>query len=259
MRVDLITKADVLKVLEPIWSTKAETGRRVRQRMRTVFRWAMAHDYIEFNPAGEAIEGALPRMPKLQNHLRAMPYQDVPAAMHIIADSGASLAARSCLQFQILTAARPCEARLANWDEISLADNTWIVPATKMKMGLEHRVPLSVQALEILERVHILQDETGLLFPSPMKPGHPLSDMSATKVLRDCGLGTYTTAHGFRSSFRTWILEKTDLPWDVAESALAHRLGNSVVQAYIRSDLLEQRRELMEQWATYLNVHSGLG
>ena len=202
--------------------------------MRTVFRWAMAHDYIEFNPAGEAIDGALPRMPKLQNHLRAMPYQDVPAAMHIIADSGASLAARSCLQFQILTAARPCEARLANWDEISLADNTWIVPATKMKMGLEHRVPLSVQALEILERVHILQDETGLLFPSPMKPGHPLSDMSATKVLRDCGLGTCTTAHGFRSSFRTWILEKTDLPWDVAESALAHRLGNSVAHAYIR-------------------------
>lgn len=256
MRVDRITKRDVLAVLEPIWSTKPETARRVRQRIRTVFTWAMAHDFVEINPAGEVIDGALPRMPKVKNHLRSMPYQDMPEAWQIIANAGASLAAKWCLQFQILTAVRPGEARLALWPEIDVAGRCWTIPADKMKAGAPHRVPLSDQALVVLERATILRDDSDLIFPSPMKPGRPLTDVVPVKTLRDAGIADRTTAHGFRASFRTWVLEQTDTPWAVAEAALAHTLGGAVVQAYTRSDLFERRRSLMQEWGNFVEGDS---
>ena len=121
-----------------------------------------------------------------------------------------------------------------------------------MKAGLEHRVPLSRQALKLLGRASALRDETGLVFPSPLKRGVPLSDMTLTKVLRSAGLAERATVHGFRSSFKNWTLEQTDTPWAVSEAALAHILGNSTEQAYARSDLFERRRGLMQLWADYL-------
>ena len=247
-----IDRGEVLRVLTPIWTTRPETARRVRQRMRTVFRWAMAHGFMETNPAGEAIDGALPPMPKVKAHLRALPYREVGSALETVEGSQASIPARLCFRFLVLTAARSGEARGARWDEIDLQSHVWRIPSERMKAGKEHRAPLSVQALELLGEASALRDESGLVFPSPLKPGAPMSDMTLTKVLRSTGLAERATVHGFRSSFKNWTLEQTDTPWAVSEAALAHILGNSTEQAYARSDLFERRRALMQQWADYL-------
>ena len=250
--IDTISRTDVLTVLTPIWSTRPETARRVRQRMRTIFRWAMASELIETNPAGEVIDGALPSMPKVKAHLRALPYQEVGSALKTVDASQTSLAAKRCLKFLVFTAARSGEARGATWDEIDLAAATWTIPGSRMKAGVEHRVPLSDQALDVLMLAHQLDDGSGLCFPSPLRPGRMLSDMTMTKILRSTGLADRATVHGFRTSFKTWTMEQTDTPWAVGEAALAHQLGGSVEQAYARSDLFDRRRVLMQKWADYL-------
>ena len=250
--LDRIDRGGALQVLTPIWTTRPETARRVRQRMRTVFRWAMAHGFMDTNPAGEAIDGALPPMPKVRAHLRALPYQEVQAALEAVALSQASLSAKLCFRFLVLTAARSGEARGAAWDEIDVQGQEWRIPSQRMKAGMEHRVPLSRQALDLLREASALRDDTGLVFPSPLKPGSPMSDMTLLKVLRAVGLAERATVHGFRSSFKNWTLEQTDTPWAVSEAALAHLLGNATEQAYARSDLFERRRALMQRWADYL-------
>ena len=253
--LDRIDRSQVLAVLKPIWTTRPETARRVRQRMRTIFKWAMAHDFIESNPAGEAIDGALPPMPKVKAHFRALPYQEVGLALETIEMSQASIAAKLCFRFLVLTAARSGEARGATWDEIDLQARVWRIPSTRMKAGSEHRVPLSRQALELVEKAYDLHDETNLVFPSPQRRGSQLSDMTLTKILRSIGLARQATVHGFRSSFKNWTLEQTDTPWAVSEAALAHTLGNATEQAYARSDLFERRRELMQMWADFVLDH----
>ncbi len=250
--IDTISRTDVLTVLTPIWSTRPETARRVRQRMRTIFKWAMANELIETNPAGEAIEGALPSMPKVKEHLRALPYQDVGSALRTVDVSQTSPASKHCLKFLVLTAARSGEARGATWDEINLEGATWTIPGSRMKAGVEHRVPLSNQALDVLMLARHLEDGSRLCFPSPLRAGRMLSDMTLTNILRKAGLADRATVHGFRTSFKTWTMEQTDTPWAVSEAALAHQLGGSVEQAYARSDLFDRRRVLMQQWADYL-------
>ena len=252
--LDRIDRGDVLRVLTPIWTTRAETARRVRQRMRTVFRWGMAHGFMETNPAGEAIDGALPPMPKVKAHLRALPYREVGSALETVEASQASIPAKLCFRFLVLTAARSGEARGATWDETDPEGQVWRIPSERMKAGTEHRVPLSAQALELLGEASALRDEADLVFPSPLKAGSAMSDMTLTKILRSVGLAERATVHGFRSSFKNWTLEQTDTPWAVSEAALAHTLGNSTEQAYARSDLFERRRALMQKWADYLTV-----
>ena len=250
-RVDQIGREDVLRVLTPIWSSKPEIGRKVRQRIRATLAWAQAHNYIENNPAGEAINAALPATTALKVHFRALPYPDVGAALDVIEASRASVSARACLRFVVLTACRSGEARLATWGEIDLDAGEWRIPAARMKTGVEHRVPLSGAALAVLESVQPLRDRFDLLFPSPSRPGKPLSDMTLTKVLRDTGLADRATVHGFRSAFRTWASERTSVPHAVCEMALAHRVGSDVERSYARSDLFEKRRGLMVAWAEY--------
>ena len=251
--LDRIDRGDVLRILSPIWTTRPETARRVRQRMRTVFLWGMAHGYIETNPAGEAIDGALPPMPKVKAHFRALPYQEVAGALETVAASQASTAAKLCFRFLVLTVARSGEARGATWDEIDFQGEEWRIPSHRMKAGIEHRVPLSRQAIDVLREAFVLRDDSGLVFPSPLKAGAPMSDMTLTKILRAVGLAERATVHGFRSCFKNWTLEQTDTPWAVSEAALAHVLGNSTEQAYARSDLFDRRRALMQQWAGYLS------
>ena len=254
LSVDRIERADVLALLTPIWGTRPETARRVRQRIRAVLRWAWAHGFITENVAGEAIDGALPAMPAVKAHLRALPYRDVAAALDTVEASRASLSAKACLRFVVLTACRSGEARLANWDEIYFEAREWRIPGSRMKAGIEHRVPLSDTALAVLERVRSLRDESDLIFPSPARPRRPMSDMTLTKVMRDTGLAARATVHGFRSSFRTWASEQTDAPHAVMELSLAHTVGTAVEQAYARSDLLARRRKLMQQWADFLSA-----
>ena len=168
--------------------------------------------------------------------------------------SGASLATKLCFRFVVLTAARSGEARQAVWSEIDLPERLWIVPPTRMKAGKEHRVPLSDAALAVLEEARVLRDESDLIFPSPQGSGRALSDMALTKLLRDCELADTATIHGFRTSFKVWAMECTDFPWTASEAALAHTLGNEVAASYARTDLLEQRRDLMQQWADFVRV-----
>ena len=250
--LDRIAQSDVLHVLTPIWTTLPETARRVRQRMRAVFLWGMAHGHLQANPAGEVIDGALPRMPRTKAHFRALPHHEVGEALRTVAASQASMSAKLCLRFLALTAARSGEARGARWEEIDLANAVWRLPSQRMKAGVEHRVPLSRQALAVLREAAALRDGSGLVFPSPLKPGSPLSDMTLTKALRATGYAERATVHGFRSSFKSWTLEETTTPWAVSEAALAHVLGNATEQAYARTDLFERRRALMQAWADYI-------
>ena len=252
MPVDRIDRTHVLDVLVPIWTTKQETARRVRQRLKAIFRWAMAHSYIDRNPAGEAIDGALPAMPLVREHFRALPYEEVGKALATVEASTASLSSRLCLRYLVLTAARSGEARGATWDEIDMEGREWRIPGSRMKGGREHRIPLSDTALNVLRLARAVHDDSDLVFPSALKPGKPLSDMTLTKILRSVGLADRATVHGFRTSFKTWAMEQADTPWAVGEAALAHTLGNTTEQAYARSDLFEQRRALMQQWADYL-------
>ena len=173
-------------------------------------------------------------------------------ALETVSASQASLSAKLCFSFLVLTAARSGEARAATWDEIDVQERLWRISSERMKAGAEHRVPLSEQALDVLTQATELRDDSGLIFPSPLKLGSPMSDMTLTKILRSTGLAERATVHGFRSSFKNWTLEQTDTPWAVSEAALAHTLGNSTEQAYARSDLFARRRALMQDWADYL-------
>ena len=251
-RVDQIGREDVLRVLTPIWTSKPELARKVRQRIRATLQWAMAHGYVEHNVAGEAIDGALPAMPAVAAHYRALPYEDVGRALELIEASRASQSAKACLRLVALTACRSGEARGATWDEVDLESCEWRIPAARMKAAAEHRVPLSEAALAVVELVRPLRNASNLLFPSPQRPRRPLSDMALTKILRDTGLADRATVHGFRTSFRTWASERTSVPHAVAEMALAHAVGSSVERSYARSDLFDKRRGLMERWAQYV-------
>ena len=257
LSLDRITRRDVLGILTPIWTAKPETARRVRQRIRTVLRWGQAHGYVEHNAAGEGIDGALPPMPRVKAHHRALPYAEVPAALETIDGSSAGLAAKLCMRFLILTAVRSGEARGASWSEIDPDAREWRIPAERMKGGVVHRVPLSDAAVAVLEKARPLSGGDGLLFPSPSRQGQPMSDMTLTKMLRRVGLAGSATIHGFRSSFRDWAAERTNAPHAVMERALAHAVADAVEAAYARSDLLERRRALMEEWARFVTGTAG--
>ena len=168
-----IQQGDVLRALEPIWTTKPETARRVRQRIRAVLAWAQAHGYIDNNPADSRIDSALPAMPKVKAHRRALDYRDVPAALTIIDSCGASAAARLCLRLVILTAARSGEAHGAHWCEIDDDTRQWRIPRERTKTGAEHRDPLSSETVAVFEQAHALDDGSGLVFPSPAMPCRP--------------------------------------------------------------------------------------
>ena len=174
-------------MLTPIWGEKQETARRLRQRIRTVLCWSQAHGYVEHNVAGEVIDGALPAMPAVREHHRALPYADVSEALRLAEASNASLAMRLCFRFLVLTAARSGEARGATWDEVDLDAREWRIPGSRMKGGVEHRVPLSDAALEVLEQAREIRDDSGLVFPSPARPGRPMSGMALARLLRAVG------------------------------------------------------------------------
>ena len=245
MPIGEITSGDVLTMLTAIWNDLPETSTRVKQRAQVVFDYAVAAGLRHDNPVA-AVGRALPRRPRLKEHHPALPYGDVPAAVAAIRESTAHVSTRLALEFVILTAARAGEVRGMMWAEI--CGDTWTVPATRMKMRREHRVPLSNRALEILTQARELGNGDGLVFPGGK--GKPLSNMAFTMLLRRLDLDCVT--HGFRSSFKDWCLAETSAPWAVSEAALAHNLGNSMEAAYARTDLFERRRDLMQAWAAFV-------
>ncbi len=252
--IETIGTADVLRVLQPIWTEKHETAKRLKQRLSTIFDWAKgAGHYPHENPVA-GVKKALPAVKYRTKHLEALPWHEVPAFMAELAERD-GVSAR-CLEFIILTAARSNEARGARWSEIE--GNIWTVPAERMKRGLEHRVPLSAEALGVLERLNGL--DADLVFPSvkrgPRGTSQPQSVMVFKSLFKRMRRQGFTT-HGFRSSFRDWCSESAHADREVAEAALSHATGNEVERAYARSDLFERRRALMDAWGRYATGQAG--
>lgn len=245
-RVSDINTVDVMGVLLPIWNEKRETARRVRQRISTVMKWAVAEGHRQDNPAGDAIGAALPKNGHDRKHQTALPHADVADAIRKVNESGAYPTTKMAMEFLTLTACRSGEVRGARWEEVDIEARTWAIPAERMKSKREHAVPLSGRAIEVLTAARELADSTGLVFPSPT--GRVLSDNTLSKLLRD--LDIPCVPHGMRSCFRDWCGD-TGQPREVAEHALAH-IVRGVEGAYQRSSLFERRRALMERWAAYL-------
>ena len=246
--ISRITSADVLQILAPIWHDKPETARRVRQRISAVMDWSIAMQYRPDNPAGKPLQQALGRQQAVVCHMRALHHSDVAGAIAKVGASRAWLGTKLAFEYVVLTAARSGDVRGAVWTEIDLPAGVWTIPATRMKMRREHRVPLFRRALEILTEAKSLGDGDGLVFPSPR--GMVLSDMTISKLVKEQNIPA--VPHGFRSSFRDWAAEETNHPREVVEAALAHTVRNQTEAAYARSDLFERRRHLMSDWADYL-------
>ena len=193
-RVDRISTADVMEVLLPIWSTKRETARRVRQRIGAVMKWAVAQGYREDNPAGDAVSAALPKNSMRRQHQRALPHAHVAEALGRVRASRAHRSTALAFEFLVLTACRSGEVRGARWDEVDDAAATWTVPPTRMKAKLEHRVPLSNRAVAVLDEAREVSDKSGLVFSSPT--GRVLSDSTLSKLLRELASAPFPTASG---------------------------------------------------------------
>ncbi len=249
--IDSLKPADFAEVLRPIWLAKKETASRTKQRCHAVMAWAWAHGFVQANPL-DVVDKLLPQQAAVVQHQPAMPWALIPefwAAQ--LATWPAGECARALLAWIVLTGCRSGEARGAIWSEIDFDARVWSIPAERMKTRQPHRVPLSRQALAVLERQRGLHDV--LIFPSPT--GKVSSDMTITALLRRLKAPSdqpdrLATAHGFRSAFRDWCSQQ-GYRRDLAERALAHVVANKVEAAYHRTDLLEERRPMMQAWADY--------
>lgn len=249
--VDVITASDISKVLEPIWTSKPDMGRKVRQRIGRVLNFAHAKGWRATEAPVKSVTVALPRQPKGGNY-KAMPYVDVPKFVAVL-NSKAQTYGRRVTLFQLLTAVRHGEARAARWGQIDLKAREWRIPADMMKGGVAHTVTLNSPAVALLERTLTERSvkPTDLVFPG--RQGVLLSDMTMNKMLRDAGFRY--DSHGFRSSFRDWAAEQmSHIPDAVAEAALAHVVPEKVVRAYKRTNFIEMRRTLLEAWGGYVTA-----
>ena len=247
--VDAITVDDVFRVLSPLWHKRPTTAKRLRQRIAAVLAVAVAKGHRADNP-GETVKALLAKHQAVETKgHRSLAYGDVAGALAKVRESSAHRSTALALEFLVLTAARAGEVRFATWNEIDTDAATWTVPAERMKAGREHRVPLSARALDILaEAREVGNARTDLIFPG--RGGRVLGERSMLQVLDRLGIDA--TAHGFRSSFRVWAAERTTIPREVCEAALAHTIRNKAEAAYQRSDLFDRRRDLMERWSAYL-------
>lgn len=249
--IDRVDTAQVMAVLQPIWSTKTETATRLRGRIEQVLDWAtvqkMRHGENPARWKGH-LDKLLPKPSKVAKveHHAAMPYAELPAFMPVLA--GVEGMGARAVEFTIMTAARSGEVRGALWSEIDLQAKLWTVPDHRMKANRVHRVPLTDKAIALLESLPRLKGCDFVFWGGTTGKG--ISDMTLTAVMRRLGLNY--TVHGFRSSFRDWAAERTAFPREVAEAALAHVKGDKVEAAYFRSDLFDKRRTLMEQWSAFV-------
>lgn len=255
LEVNTLTTADFARLLKPIWLAKPETASRVRQRCELVMTWCLAQELATSNPVS-AVTVLLPKQKSKRDrvtHHPSVPWRSLPSLMGDLFVSDRQSAGREALLFLILTAARSGEVRGATWEEIDMESKVWTVPAERMKAGVVHRVALSNQAIRVLKRRRAFAHEGPWVFSHNGKS--PISDMTLTKLLRDHKVardtpGRPATAHGFRSTFRDWASEK-GYARDLAERALAHTIQNATEAAYHRTDLLEQRVDMMQAWADY--------
>ena len=251
MPIDLVSTDDVVRVVKPIWRSRPESGRKLRQRIETLLDVATVKGWrVGANPARLKghLERLLPKQPTAVAHRRAISHDEAPAFMKLLAQQSA-MSARA-LEWTILTAAREGMTRFATWGDVQ--GDVWVVPANKMKEDDrgDFRVPLTAQALAVLDTVRIGEPAPdALIFPGAKK-GKPMSDQTMDSLL--ARMKVDATPHGFRSTFRDWAGDETDHAREVAEAALAHVVGDDTERAYRRRDALAKRRRLMEDWADYI-------
>ncbi len=257
--VNELGPADFAGCLKPIWLLKPETASRIKQRCDAVMEWCAANGFIMASPV-RVVDKLLPKQPGKRErveHQPAVPWREVPDLVQNVLHTGGVTQTKLMLELLILTACRSGELRQMQWQEIDFVDAVWTIPASRMKAKVVHRVPLAPRALDILNiQLLKLQTREGLVFPSRKQT--PISDVTLTKFLHDRNVASDTpgrgaTAHGFRSSFRDWASE-SGYPKDVAERALAHTVKNAVEAAYHRTDLLDQRRLMMGEWAKHCST-----
>lgn len=252
LRIDQIDTPMIREVLLAIWLEKPETARRVRQRIKSVIGWAASKG---LTPALDLsiMDSGLPKQPRRDNHFKAMEYDKVPAFVAKV-QAAPETVGRLALLFTIFTAARSGETRFATWEEMNLDAATWTIPASRMKAGRGHIVPLSAPALATLERLSVLRSGQAGEPIFVAKRGKPISDMTITKVLRDMRLTD--TVHGFRSAFKDWASEASSFPDAVSEAALAHSDKDKTRAAYKRTVFLKMRVDMMAAWAAFIGNNS---
>jgi integrase len=253
--VTAVDSAAVLSVLEPIWLTIPDTAKRVLQRIGTVLDFAHIKGLVPEEVSLRSVTRGLPRQTRQVTHRAAMPHEDAPAFMKALTALPSTLG-RDALRLTVLTAVRSNETRKATWGEFDLDKAVWSIPAVRMKMKEAHVVPLAPAAVKLLRalrqrhlELHGKVKAESLLFS--FTGDKPISDMTMLKVLRDMKIGN-ATVHGFRSTFTDWVAECTNVPKEVADKALAHRIANAVEAAYRRTDFFDRRRVLMNEWAKFL-------
>ena len=254
-QLDTITTAEVEATLLRIWHDKPATGQELQRYLSACFAWGMVHGYCETDPA-DLVKSQLPKVHTV-THQKALHYSDLSTAIERVNESNAYQVSKLALEFLALTAVRTANVLEASWDEIDKAARTWTIPAERMKgrkgKEREHRVPLSDRAMAILRAAEPFSAD-GRVFASPT--GKTLSHGTLNKLMRDLKLGG--TPHGLRATFRDWAAECTDAPEAVCEACLAHVYGSSTARSYRRTDYLEKRRELMQQWALYVAAENVL-
>jgi integrase len=241
-----VTHDEIVTVLKPIWHETPETARRILQRLQIIFDLAISRGIRERASPCTGVARDLGKQGDVVEHRKALPYTEVPAFIQKLRTCNSWLITKLAFEWLILTAARPGEVRGSMKAE--LQGDLWVVPKERMKAGAEHVVPLSRRCQEIAKEASAIALGP-LLFPN--KKGEPLSDMTFTKLLRDQDLADRASAHGFRSSFKDWCAEVAKARDEVSEAALAHVVPNKVKAAYLRTKFLEERRQLMDEWAAH--------
>ena len=244
--VDVITTAQLTDVFKPIWASKPVIASRVRQRTERIFDWAVSQGYRPDNPAAAPLKANLPKQAKRDHH-RAIHHSALREAIDAVRNSTSREMTKAAFEFLVLTATRKSETLEASWNEIDLESRTWIIPASRMKAGREHRVPLSDRAIEILRQVKGRRS-TGYIFHSS---GSPIDGNTMNKMLSKAGI--QASPHGFRATFKGWAME-TGQDHTATEFAQAHLVRDKTEAAYAHTtDLFEIRRKMMQEWSEYLN------
>jgi len=254
LKLDQITTEDILKILSPIWAKKTETATRLRGRIELILAAATTRRLRSgSNPAQwkghlETVLAKPNKIKKVKHHA-ALPFDEIPEFMEQLREMGTMAAL--ALEFCILNASRTSEVIGGKRNEVS--ESVWIIPGERMKAKREHRVPLSERSIQILKISELLDSDSEYLFSRKTKP---LSNMAMTMVIRR--LKKKVTVHGFRSTFRDWVSERTDHSSEVAEMSLAHTISNKVEAAYRRGDLIDKRRSLLTDWENYCKLQAHL-
>ena len=253
--ISQVTSADILRVLTPIWNTKGDTAKKIKQRLRMIIKWARAQGYFQGDDPVELAEQALPKQLKSDDHHKSLEFEKLPEMISNLRKSKISLPTKLALEFTILSACRTSEVLNAKWEEIDLTKLIWSIPSERMKGGKVHQVPLTDRMTVILNDCKKLKTNNDLLFPSEIN-GEALSNNTMRLALKK-RLKVDATVHGMRSSFKDWASETTNFANEVSEMALAHTISNKTELAYRRRTLIEKRRHLMQKWSDYLNNKEG--